>query len=156
MSNTSYNIKNKVLCCHKHVYGLRNHAKTILVATHPVMIFFQTIKTNSHRVHTRSKKSLIIGFLLSFYYLNAKLTKTLHHGFIKLKILQAFKHLIDALFLLFHIRMHIKIKCCSFPFQFCLIVIKAFLNVNLSYNVPLIKIVLCYIFSCTKRVLYSK
>lgn len=87
-----------------------------------------------------------IGFLLPFHYLNAKLTKTLHHGFIKLKILQAFKHLIDALFLLFHIRMHIKIKCCSFPFQFCLIVIKAFLNVNLSYNVSLIKIVLCYIF----------
>ena len=46
--------------------------------------------------------------------LNAKLTKTLHHSFIKLKILQAFKHLIDALFLLFHIRMHIKIKCCAY------------------------------------------
>ena len=51
-----------------------------------------------------------IGFLLPFHYLNAKLTKTLHHSFIKLKFLQAFKHLIDALFLLFHIRMHIEVE----------------------------------------------
>ena len=56
--HTCDDIKHETLSGNEHVDGLAHHLETPVVASHPVMVFLQSIKTDGHRTDTRPEQTL--------------------------------------------------------------------------------------------------
>ena len=56
--DTGNDIKHKAFCCNEHIDGLAHHLETLVVASHPVMVFFQAVEADSHRMHASLHKAL--------------------------------------------------------------------------------------------------